>query len=105
MFGFGAKYESISTEELNESMENGSLLIDIRNEEAYKEGHIKNAINIPIKSLPAKLKELDMSKNYLVICYIGGSSKAATKIMVKAGFNVKNVNGGMKSWNGPLVTK
>ncbi|MDK2917516.1 MAG: hypothetical protein PWQ37_249 [Candidatus Petromonas sp.] len=104
MFNFGTKYEKISVDEIEKHMSEGAILVDIRNEDAYKEGHIKGALNIPMKSLPFRMSELDKNKDILVICYVGGSSRVASKILSKAGFNVKNVNGGMKAWKGEVVT-
>lgn len=103
MFGFGSKYENISVSEVNRHLSKGALLIDIRNEDAFKTGHIKGAVNIPMKSLPFKMNELDKNKELLVICYVGGSSKLASKILSKSGFKVKNVIGGMEAWKGEVV--
>ncbi|OPJ55143.1 rhodanese-like domain-containing protein [Alkalithermobacter paradoxus] len=102
MFNIGSKLENISVDEIDKEIQNGAILIDIRNEEAYSEGHIKGAINIPIKLLPFKMNELDKSKTILVVCYVGGSSVVACKALSKAGFKVKNVTGGMKAWRGNL---
>lgn len=104
MFNFGTKYENISVDEVNKYLEKGAILVDIRNEEAFKQGHIKGAINIPIKALPFSMHKLDKNKDILVICYIGGSSKMASSLLSKAGFKVKNVMGGMKAWKGPIVS-
>lgn len=98
MFFFGPKVDTISPSEAKQEMKKGSVIIDIRNEDAYKLGHIKGALNIPIKSLPLKIKELDKSKDYLVICYVGGSSKMAATMLKKSGFSVKNIAGGMQEW-------
>jgi len=105
MFNFGVKYENISVDEIEKHINNGALLVDIRNESSFDEGHIKGAINIPIKSLPLRMNDLDKNKEILVICYIGGSSKMAAKLLTKSGFKVKNIVGGMKAWQGPIVTK
>ncbi len=105
MFKFGGKYENISVDEIEKHMNNGAVLVDIRNEPSFTEGHIKGAVNIPIKSLPFKMNELDKDKEILVICYIGGSSKMAANLLTKSGFKVKNVVGGMQAWQGPIVTK
>ncbi|MBP2028263.1 rhodanese-related sulfurtransferase [Acetoanaerobium pronyense] len=98
MFLFGPKVDTISPEEAKQEIKKGAVMIDIRNEDAFKLGHINKAINIPIKNLPLKIGTLDKKKEYLVICYVGGSSKMAASMLKKAGFNVKNVSGGMQGW-------
>lgn len=104
MFNFSSKLESITTNEIVNYLNEGAILIDIRSSDAFKEGHIKGAINIPIKLLPFKMNELDKSKTVLVVCYVGGSSVMACKYLQKAGFAVKNVHGGMQSWSGALIS-
>jgi len=104
MFGLGSKIESISTDNIKREMDNGAILVDIRNKEYFDSGHIQGAINIPIGSLAFNTGKLDKSKTILVICYVGGSSKMAASILRKAGFNSKNVLGGMEAWKGKVVS-
>jgi len=103
MFGFGSKYENITAAEIKNEMDQGAIVLDIRNDQAFASGHIKGAINIPIRNLPFNMSKLDKDKTVLVICYVGGSSRTAANILTKAGYTVKNVVGGMESYNGPLV--
>lgn len=104
MFNFGSKVENITVDQIQSALENGATLVDIRNMDAYDQGHIQGAINIPIRILPFKFNQLDKDKDILVICYVGGSSVMASKVLSKAGFKVKNVIGGMQAWNGALVS-
>lgn len=99
-----SKYENITVDQIEDELDKGAVLVDIRNKDAFKAGHIDGAVNIPIRSLPFKKKELDKDKTILVICYVGGSSKMAAKLLSKSGYEVKNVIGGMEAWNGKVVT-
>ena len=99
-----SSYDNIKVDQIEEELKNGATLVDIRNNSAYSAGHIEGAVNIPIKSLPFKMKELDKDKPVVVICYVGGSSKMASKLLSKSGYTVKNVIGGMQAWNGKVVT-
>lgn len=98
MFFLTPKFETIDKMTAKENLKNGYKIIDIRDKNSFKSGHIKGALNIPLAELSSRLNELDKKKNYMVICYVGGSSKTASKILYKAGFNVQNISGGMKSW-------
>lgn len=104
MFNFGTKVENIENHEIKSYMSKGAILLDIRNKEAYESGHIDGATHIPIRSLLFNLNKLDKSKTILVICYVGGSSVTACKLLQKSGFKVKNILGGMQAWNGAVVT-
>ncbi len=99
MFFFKPKFESIGNITAKENLKKGYKIIDIRDKNTFKSGHIKGAINIPLAELSSRLKELDKEKNYMVICYVGGSSKSAAKILYKSGYNISNISGGMKAWN------
>lgn len=98
MFFLKPKFETIDSKTAKENQKNGYKIIDIRDKNSYRAGHIKGALNIPLAELNSRLNELDKESNYMVICYVGGSSKTASKILYKAGYNVQNISGGMKHW-------
>ena len=104
MFGKKSQFENINVGQIQSELEKGTTLVDIRNKEAFASGHIKGGINIPIRSLAFKLNLIDKSKPVMIICYVGGSSVTAAKFLSKAGYQVKNVVGGMQAWTGNLVT-
>jgi hydroxyacylglutathione hydrolase len=70
----------------------------------YQEGHIKNAINLPI----AKRKQFkntakanfNKQEPVIVYCYSGVRSKKAGKILLKLGFTeVYDFSGGWQKWS------
>ncbi len=79
------------------------LLLDVRtlaefNSEA---GHIKNAILIPVGELEDRLPELESAKEktILVYCRSGHRSGIASNILIKHGFKVRDLQGGINHWN------
>ena len=98
MFFFQPKFETIDTKTAKENLKNGYKVIDIRDKNSYQAGHIKGALNIPLAELSSRMHELDKENNYMVICYVGGSSKTASKVLYTAGYKVQNISGGMKHW-------
>lgn len=88
----------------------GALVLDVRNAEAFAQGHIIDARNIA----EAQLKdEADGLKKYrekpvLLYCDTGGPSAAAARLMKSLGFmKVVNLQGGLAAWkqeNLPTVT-
>ena len=70
------------------------LLVDVRNPWEYEEGHIKNAVNIPLHEIPARITEFKKEEGPVVFyCRSGNRSGAAVNILKQAG--LKNVyNGG-----------
>jgi rhodanese-related sulfurtransferase len=86
-----------------------ALVLDVRSMAEFKDGHIVNAINIPINSLGSNLKQLEKHRNrpVVAVCRSGSRSGAACNVLRKNGFdNVKNLRGGMLAWeNASLPVK
>ncbi|XPV77807.1 MAG: rhodanese-like domain-containing protein [Desulfovibrio sp.] len=76
-------------------------LLDVRQPNEFKEGHISGAKLIPLPDLPDKMDSLDKNETLLVYCAIGGRSRIATQMLKEEGFiNVINLKGGFKAYNG-----
>jgi len=96
------KYE-VDSWDLNEAIKNGEkvIVIDARSSEAYMNEHIKGAISIPHRTMTLEsTRQLD--KDILYVAYCSGigcnaSTKGALQ-MVKLGFCVKELIGGLEWW-------
>lgn len=80
---------------------NNIILLDVRTENEFHEGHIKGAINYNYleESFKQKTALLDKSKTYYVYCFSGGRSSQAITDMQSMGFsNVFDVKGGIRAW-------
>ena len=88
-----------------------AVVLDVREAADFKNGHIKNAKNIPFTSLKGQLDNLvkDREKPILAYCRSGNVSGKACRILKSSGFsNVHNLAGGILSWqdaNLPLTKK
>ncbi len=79
-------------------IEQGALLLDVRTPAEFSEGHVPHALNIPVQELPARLGEVGSTKRPIVVyCRSGGRSGAATQILRKAGYEVRDI-GPMTAW-------
>ena len=80
-------------------------IIDSRSTNEFEEYHIIDAINIPYNLLMEK-HHLFMNKyqTYYIICKNGTKSYHATKYLMRLGYNVVNVIGGIDHWIGSVVT-
>lgn len=77
------------------------ILLDVRTEAEYEEGHIPDAINIPLSDLESRIGELDKykSKKIIVYCKNGVESRTASEILVTHGFEqVYRMLGGIEEW-------
>ncbi|MHB8789434.1 MAG: rhodanese-like domain-containing protein [Desulfobulbaceae bacterium] len=61
-------------------------LVDVRDGEEFKEGHIPGAINIPVAEFAAKSEALNKDKKIIVYCNSGGRSYNAYRKLMKLGY-------------------
>ena len=82
-------------------MNQGALVIDLRNKESFDAGHIGEARNIPAAELESQAEVLKKWRDKTVITYCdsGISAAAAARTLTKLGFSkVFNLEGGMNAW-------
>lgn len=93
------------------SNHDNAVFLDVRDDGEYRNGHIPQAIHIPLKQLPQRIKELDRFKSGPLIAYCRSGSRTlgAAGVLKKHGFeNVYNLSGGIAAWqksNLPVSTK
>jgi len=77
-----------------------AVLIDVRSPEEEIDGKIENSINLNImeQAFPARIMDLDKSKNYYVYCRSGARSATACQFMERQGFYAVNLRGGIIAW-------
>lgn len=86
-----------------------TLVLDVRDVDAFAAGHLIDAKNIPLKDLSQRVTELDKfkAKNVIVVCQLGTQSSKAVAQLGKAGFGqVYSLDGGIAAWqsqNLPIV--
>ena len=74
-------------------------VLDVRRENEWNEGHLKEAFRIYLGHLPTQIDKLDPEKPVVVICKTGKRSSFGSSILLKAGFKkVYNCLGGIQAW-------
>jgi len=100
-----SSYHKISAEEAKKMIDSQEVIIvDVRTQEEYDEGHIENAILIPNESISSEPSELDNKDAIiLVYCRSGSRSRAASDKLVNLGY--KNIYdfGGIIDWPFEIV--
>lgn len=85
----------VEVREIEEIVKNDGYLLDVREKEEFNEGHIKGAVNIPLRELMTALNTLPKDKNIYVYCRSGHRSLDAVSFLNSLGIeNAYNVNGG-----------
>lgn len=78
-----------------------ALMLDVRDEKDFGDGHVVNALNIPLGLLEGRLSELDeyKTKPVIVYCHSGQNSAKAGAILKKQGFaSIYKLSGGLMAW-------
>src|SRR5438270_8939082 len=97
-------YTTIGTDEAKRMIEAGAHVIDVRQPEEWRRGHIPEAESVPltgIYSFGKALKDLNLRKDedFIFVCAMGQRSASASEIALVAGLKkVYNLANGMNGW-------
>lgn len=94
-------YRQILPEEARALIDNNPelVILDVRSQKEYNQGHISNAVVLSYKELKAKMDDLDQSSTYLVYDSDGKDSLKASKLLAESGYSrVFTLVGGYKKW-------
>ena len=84
---------------------NNLVILDVREEDEFKEGHVKNAIQLSYTEIEEKAESILKDKNQLILVYCrsGRRSAVAVKKLINLGYtNIKDF-GGILSWPYEIV--
>ncbi|MGV2939793.1 CoA-disulfide reductase [Mesobacillus sp. LC4] len=104
MAGYAAKniaeglVETVQWHEINDILANGGYLIDVREPIERDMGMIEGSVNIPLGELRERLGEIPTKEVY-VYCQVGLRGYLASRILMQAGFKVRNLDGGYKTYS------
>ncbi|WP_343185188.1 rhodanese-like domain-containing protein [Anoxynatronum sibiricum] len=97
-----AVYQSISPEEAFQRLENEEqiILLDVRTEAEFEEGHIPGSMLIPLQVLAeeAPLQLSDKDATIFIYCRSGRRSLEAAKMMLEMGYTQIYDLGGILDW-------
>lgn len=97
-------YEQISPQEAKKRMDNEEdvIILDVRTQEEYDSGHIKNAVCLPNEDILSEPDILpDKGQQILVYCRSGNRSKQAAQKLADMGYENVLEFGGILDWPYP----
>lgn len=85
--------------------DDGHIIVDVRTQEEYDEGHIPEAVCIPNEEIGTEPPELlaDPDQVILVYCRSGNRSKQASQKLYDMGYTNVYEFGGINDWTGEVV--
>ena len=99
-------YEQISQAQAMELMqtEDNYVILDVRTEKEYQEGHIAGAVNLPNENIDSHNLSLLPDKNQMILVYCrsGNRSKQASQKLADLGYTEVKEFGGINTWTGKM---
>jgi len=92
-------YQCIDVHQAQAHLEQGAVLVDIRDAQSFALGHARGALHLSNSNLNDFISTTDMSLPVLVMCYHGNSSKGAAGYLHGQGFaTAYSIDGGFDAW-------
>ncbi len=100
--GVSMSFKSISVADAAQSIKNGVLVIDVREQNEYDQAHIENSVLVPLSTVSAeKINEINpQNKTILIHCHAGKRSKVAANIILSQGYagKILELDEGISAW-------
>ena len=100
--GVSMSFKSISVVDAAQSIKNGVLVIDVREQNEYDQAHIENSVLVPLSTVSAKkINEINpQNKTILIHCHAGKRSKVAANIILSQGYagEILELDEGISAW-------
>jgi len=91
--GFLKYFLKNNNKKIKNFLERDAVIIDVRTEHEWNEGHLPNAIHVPLNNLKAHIEDIKkIDKPVIAHCKSGGRSARATKLLKF--YNIEALNGG-----------
>ena len=97
---FGRPVPTIQAGQLNDRLKDGHqpFILDVRQPEEFRLGHISGATLIPLGELGRRLGEVPRDREVVCICATGHRSVPAVRTLVAAGYSASSMKNGMLAW-------
>lgn len=91
--------KEVTPQEGQQLLEQGALLVDVREANEYAEVHAQGATLLPLSELESRFAELPKDRPLLMICRSGARSARAGEYLLAQGYSdVTNLAGGTLAW-------
>ncbi len=99
---------AITPEDATLRIEEGAVLLDVREPDEWEAGHAPTAVHVPLAALAANVDSFDKKTPIIAVCRVGGRSERAAALLLQRGYDAVNLAGGMQAWAAaalPVVTE
>ncbi len=89
---------AVAATDVAELLAAGALLLDVREDDEWAQGHAPEAVLLPMSQLSARFGELPSDRLIVCVCHVGGRSARVAEALNGAGWQAVNLIGGMEAW-------
>ncbi|WP_085586274.1 MULTISPECIES: thiosulfate sulfurtransferase GlpE [unclassified Pseudomonas] len=94
-----SEFKRIPPEQAKALREQGAVVVDIRDPQAFASGHVTGSHHLDNHSVADFIRNADLDAPTVVVCYHGNSSQSAAAYLVGQGFSdVYSLDGGFELW-------
>ena len=92
-------FKDISVQDFKDNFQDKSLIIDIRDEQSYRQSNIANSKNYTSEDIMKLIESDNKDRSIIVYCYHGNSSRKVASFLAEYGFKeVYSLIGGFSAW-------
>lgn len=93
--------KQLTPEQLKHYLDGGNtpVILDVREPSEHEICHIDDSLHIKMSEIPARMGELDVDKEIVIVCHYGNRSLQVGQYLESHGFNnIVNLEGGIDAW-------
>jgi len=94
-----SQLEVVDVDAAQRLINDGALLLDVREDIEFEAGHAPGARHIPLMDVPDVVDELPRDQVIICVCRSGARSARAAAFLLEQGLTAMNLEGGMKAWH------
>ena len=87
---------SLEPENLEDLLQEGYQLVDVREQDEWDAGHHKGARHLPMGEIIENIDDFKNNEKYIFVCRSGVRSGRVTNFMISKNIESYNLSGGMK---------
>lgn len=93
-------FSHISVEDTAKLLEQGAIIVDVRDDNSFNQAHMPNAIHLDNHSVASFIQQADFDAPTIVVCYHGHASQSAAAYLHSQDFSeVYSMDGGFTRWS------
>lgn len=95
---FAKPYGRVTAAQAAALIDDGAVLLDVREHQEWHAGHAPKARHIPLSQLPHRAGEIPPNKAIVTVRRSGHRSARAAAMLAQLGRDASNLGGGMHAW-------